>query len=944
MCLKQRDNSVSFQGGDTKNCAQGAHLSKSRKVGSGSVKKSNDTKLGQVFVDRACATLGLWNLPEKVLESFRDQMSRHLIRSDVEFVSRAKNIVCWFRALYLRNPLPDVDGYVMKGAFRKWAVPRLGKFSKKNTYLWNSVFNFKNLSLPVTRPVVLVNLQKHHADIQKRDTATEQDCIDAVDSIKPLLNEVAEKVGRKFVAIQDSLWSNVVGENPASNKASYACAQSEGGEAGDLYKSCFWSFRARTMIDWHSGSYVEKEWVPDHSWDDHIFERRLEMCDERMVGPLAPWSRIGRTLLIKRKRYDVNSAFDRKVLSWVATFGLWPSETSFQVFDGPLEWTAAPRHDVPGSKKLLKDLLDETVEDYLSYEWHENLLKLVDTEEPHVERRVVQHGDYVSDEDVITYPASKAYFDKWTRFHLDSILESDELPVCRVVAVCEPLKVRVITVSDALTNYFSTWYQKTVHKILKKYVCFQLLGGAPFSALVDDVARHSFGSGELCFDSSDFSGASNGTPKLFRELILDACTSRLPWVQRRIQEICNGNHIVVYPAWTFLLPVMQTRGTLMGRKTSFPILSLQVLASHVWALRLAGDKRNFWDLIKGVRVNGDDRITRYDKRTFDIYWDCCRRLQFGASLGKSYFHPKYANINSQSYHWTPDGFRKIGSLYCGLLHGQKKLATDVFDPTAVVTTLLDSCLDEKMEHRVLRMYLKLHKKSLQAHTCDRNLFLPEVLGGCGQRAPRGWSWVLTQDQQRLASYLYQEDLFLWDARVPHGPHLRVPCPERHAWDVEGLPTYWEQIRKLQDGDGEAKVPLSPQEKASHSLWLKDQELPVKSMLKRSFIRNAKIRRLPLARVDSPKVALSVTSWSSNGEVIFPMNSNPSWDYREQFRRFYPDMSAVRPVTFLQTFVLANRIKPRLTEWTTSVYDEEIRRNVVPLSGGKFWAELFRIGG
>jgi len=587
-------------------------------------------------------------------------------------------------------------------------------------------------------------------------------------------------------------------------------------------------------------------------------------------------------------------------------------------------------------------------------------------EDPEVTRELHQHGDFCEDVEIKSYPVSRAYFDAHTKRSLEKSVNADGFPTCRVVAVCEPLKVRVITVSDAITNYYSTWYQKTIHGILKKYVCFELLGKAPFSTLVEDIAMHSFGSGDLLFDSSDFSGASNNTPALFRELILGWCTKKLPPLQRRIQEVCNGRHWVEYPLWTGLPTVLQNQGTLMGRKTSFPILSLQVFATHVWALRLCGDPRPLKEIMKGVRVNGDDRVTRYDKSAHTQFWQCCNRLQFGESKGKSYFHPIYANINSQSYHYSEtreaigwDGqnviekiqpfSRKVGALYCGLLHGQKKLATDVFDPTAVVTTLMDSCENVRMQHCVLKTFLKLHKKSIQAQACDRNLFLPNVLGGCGQKAPIGWKWNVTADQARLASYLYEQDEFLWDCRVPVGPHLQKAVPFREVWDVQGQKTYWEQVRSLQDGDGEQQVPLSAKEKADYSAWLHDKDLPVKRMMKLKLIRNGRFKRLPIRRIEREVFGENGYSFGfgPEGRVWIPTyHAPPDWNacFKQSFEPVYPRIESQRPITRLQALVAANTLKPRSKGWVTDCYDQEDRKVVVPLTGSALWARYQLISG
>lgn len=923
--------------------------------------------LSRVFVERSCSTFAIW-APPPVVASFRVSLRNYLLTDDVTFVKRAKHVVLWFRAKYLRTPVED-NGFVLEGACWRWVKKRLGRFCRTNTFLWNSVFNFKNLSLPVTRPVVKQNLEQHWEGVQKADTASTEDCHAAVESIRELLDEVAEKVARKFKKASNNLFSEIIGGTPASNKASYATPQSCFGEVGELYREVFYTWKHDCHID--SWPRLDRETglehgAGPHSWDPDVFESRMEQCDLRMPGPLPVMSPVGQTVLPQRPVFDEDSVFDRKLLSalvtWELVCGVNDCGEEFN------RWIWEPKKEEGVTTSQVQALMNQKwVHDTFDHRYHEAFLNACYGEDPEVVRILNQHGDHCDDIEQKSYPESRAYFDYWTKRLLEKSVGADGFPDCRVVAVCEPLKVRVITVSDAITNYYSTWYQKTVHGILKKYVCFELLGKAPFSTIIQDIAANSFGDGDLFFDSSDFSGASNGTPALFRELILEGCTKKLPALQRRIQEVCNGQHWIHYPRWTQLPPVLQVQGTLMGRKTSFPILSLQVLATHVWALRLCGDRRPLKQILRGVKINGDDRVTRYTREAHTQFWQCCNRLQFGESKGKSYFHATYANINSQSYHYSEvrelsgwDGekpiykitkpySRKVGSLYCGLLHGQKKLATDVFDPTAVITTLMDSCETVNMQHKVLKTFLKLHKKALKAQACDRNLFLPEVLGGCGQKAPLNWRWNVTRDQARLASFLWEKDEFLWDCRIPVGPLLEILPPTREVWDVQGVKTYWEQVRQLQDGDGEQTVPLSAKEKADHKAWLHDQDLKVNDMLKTKFIRNCRPRRLPLRRVkhdirdDGDLFASKCTP--TGPQWLHSSLRKPDWDseFRESFGYVqFPVLT--KPMSELQRLVAASNLIPRRSHWVPDAHEQEDRRVVVPLTGTAFFVKVYRLGG
>lgn len=284
----------------------------------------------------------------------------------------------------------------------------------------------------------------------------------------------------------------------------------------------------------------------------------------------------------------------------------------------------------------------------------------------------------------------------------------------------------------------------------------------------------------------------------------------------------------------------------MGRKTSFPLLSLQVFGTFVMACRRQGIQKSLQDLQKSVNVNGDDLLAFVSQALHDQFWSCCELLQFTKSVGKSYFHEEYANINSQSYRCrlTKSGWSvtKVGALYCGLLMGQKKLATDVFDPTAVITTLLDSCYDWKMEASVLKTFLGIHRAQIRAQSAGRNLFIPVGLGGCGQRKPRNWHSSVTTTQKVVASFLLSRgDLVLKQATDPVIRSVGAPIAKREVWDVRGISTYWEQVRQFQCGDGSQDVIVSP------DLWAlsKDRDFQgfTGPLVKSKHLQNRSVRRV-----------------------------------------------------------------------------------------------------
>lgn len=257
--------------------------------------------------------------------------------------------------------------------------------------------------------------------------------------------------------------------------------------------------------------------------------------------------------------------------------------------------------------------------------------------------------------------------------------------------------------------------------------------------------------------------------------------------------------------------VLQQLGTLMGEKTSFVVLCLEVLVAHVSALRRVGDPRPLDDIIKSVLINGDDRLCLTTRDAEAEFWRFNKEhLGFEESKGKSYKHPTYANINSQSYICGLTGpCWKVPVRCSGLEWGQKKL-DEPFDPTAVITQILDGCIDSAMEWTVLQRYFGRFKGALESWAGGRCLFAHQSLGGCGSRLPsihgskrcrtgRGlcfhkpglrWKTAVSHEQLAVAS-----GLMLKGDLVPlYGPHLetQVQPPElfRSPWNVYGKPNYW----------------------------------------------------------------------------------------------------------------------------------------------------------
>lgn len=683
---------------------------------------------------------------------------------------------------------------------------------------------FKNCALPVEPDVIDEELQKHSKGVSGADTATEADVDEAVNSIAPLLEDLSRRVGE--AAARDAEGDLLPCEFPTSEKGALTNPSHSGGQVGELISIVFetgpipempFIGRDSQLRGVMVARFGAKPSVLDS--DASLFNRIIWRKWGRPDGQVQPDHRHS---IVPKKDYSLTDVHSWDHGEFEARMALvesqedpvWNGEAHVDPLLGHCEvetWAEFPRcrrHWTVRCNELLQSYYEA-----LEGRWVPSRRRL----------RVVQDDGTVTLGPFEFCASDGSDLSRWDLVRAKSVypLDGQFYPVVRTVAVCEPLKVRVITVGNALLTLFSAWWQKTVHRLMQRYPCFKLLGRAPTTREVDairDFAVRKPGEA-LGYASSDFSGASNGTPAMYREKLMSWINSKLPASWRRVPEICNGCHWVRYSKLiTSAEDTLQRTGTLMGERTSFPILSLEVLGAHVAALRRCyGNRPNFWRILKGVAINGDDRFAYTTKWADEVFWRVCNGLQFSESVGKSYWHPVYANINSQSYSSFETGFSvKTGYFASGLFFGQKKLATDEFVPSEVVTAVLDSCLTARMEHDVMATFTRRWKRELKQQLAGRNLFVPVVLGGCGHRPPQDRVTVIqrggvsiearrvkykirvTDSQQELASELYWSDPRIWV-----NPPLAMEKPEsacrREVWDTRGVLTFWD-MQKLETNE------------------------------------------------------------------------------------------------------------------------------------------------
>jgi hypothetical protein len=218
-----------------------------------------------------------------------------------------------------------------------------------------------------------------------------------------------------------------------------------------------------------------------------------------------------------------------------------------------------------------------------------------------------------------------------------------------LVALAEPLKVRVISKGPPWHYFLLKPIQDLIHKIMRKHPTFALTGEVVTADLLNKKFAHV--EGEFC--SVDYASATDLLDPELSEFCVDAIARLL-----RIPE----------PLWTFFLRALtghriqdpedkgmhyrQVWGQLMGSVVSFPILCFINAA----ILRLSYEFSDSQWPCKTDRlsrlpllVNGDDGLTRGSTKiadTWEIISPVCGLIP---SVGKVYRSLRYFNINSASF-------------------------------------------------------------------------------------------------------------------------------------------------------------------------------------------------------------------------------------------------------------------------------------------------------
>nr|UJQ92732.1 MAG: putative RNA-dependent RNA polymerase [Narnaviridae sp.] len=380
-----------------------------------------------------------------------------------------------------------------------------------------------------------------------------------------------------------------------------------------------------------------------------------------------------------------------------------------------------------------------------------------------------------------------------------------------VVALPEPLKVRIITKSEALPSFLCIALQKTMKKYINRFPSLVLTTRplrpkdfrdvwARLNKLEVKISQYQSGF-RFNFNqhvSGDYKAATdklniNFTTQIFEKFLV--CMSvpeedrpvyrqvlyaqRLRYPKRYSGDLKKDpklSHLDVTPETEFF-SVDQMNGQLMGSILSFPVLCLANLICYKRALeeyinldRQPHQRRLMVSAFElPVLVNGDDIYFQTNDRFYEIWLKYINIAGFVLSVGKNYVHRNTFTINSQCFRYNSecDKLTECTYLNVGLLIGQSKGGDtgEILPIWDLYNKLLKGSHNKTDTHR---RFLHYHSDNLRSvsHKGFFSLFLPKVLGGLGfVRPSRDVKSQVTHHQASLALYLHNRIVSLTEPTI-----------------------------------------------------------------------------------------------------------------------------------------------------------------------------------
>lgn len=240
--------------------------------------------------------------------------------------------------------------------------------------------------------------------------------------------------------------------------------------------------------------------------------------------------------------------------------------------------------------------------------------------------------------------------------------------------IFEPLKVRMISAGDILSNGLFGNLQKLLWKKLQRFDQFSLTGKSVMCDDIRDLDYESLvrlGKGYKYWVSGDYSAATDNLNTDATRAVIDAISvdpiTRAVLVRGLQKTRIDFDSIQLEGVPE---PFDMTNGQLMGCVFSFPILCIINLAVYRASLEAeTGERYRIQDL--PVRVNGDDILFKTTKSHYFTWSGLIKGVGFEKSVGKNYMSKSMAMINS-TYFRTDKKIVKVPYFNLGWCTGVSK--------------------------------------------------------------------------------------------------------------------------------------------------------------------------------------------------------------------------------------------------------------------------------
>nr|APG77208.1 hypothetical protein [Hubei narna-like virus 10] len=295
-------------------------------------------------------------------------------------------------------------------------------------------------------------------------------------------------------------------------------------------------------------------------------------------------------------------------------------------------------------------------------------------------------------------PLTREQWIEFVSMEPDSTRADGDMETARVVAICESLKVRIITAMDGQTTFAVKPIQKSLWDYMSKFPMFDLLSQPsspeivsrllrrtqeifPDIALDTDVSTSPSDDDQPEFVSGDYQSATDLLKPRATEIAEEEISRKLkgddvclrPALKRTL-----GMQQLEYPKTSLFCEhtATQLNGQLMGCVMSFLVLCLLNLNTYFKSLPLSVQKlflngKLAWRLLP-VLINGDDILFRAKRLQRQKWVAAANDIGFQLSVGKNFIHPRFFIINSLAYVFNP--FPKVPEYISTYLRDQEMLA------------------------------------------------------------------------------------------------------------------------------------------------------------------------------------------------------------------------------------------------------------------------------